>query len=146
MAFGPTGGGTCLRRCARLFIPANARACPHIKPSRRPFRLSTLCSNRVEQLRDSKQFTGLLDCQARAAAALDFHFNASLATLNLVRAEDLGRQQGQEPHVFSMASWKLGQGNERLLEVFMEPLALDPTGVKNHACYDELSTYGALAV
>ena len=40
--------------------------------------------------RDSQQFTGLLDCQARAAAALDFPCNASLATLTLVRAEDLG--------------------------------------------------------
>jgi hypothetical protein len=30
---------------------------------------------------DSKQFTGLLDCQARAESALDFHFNASLETL-----------------------------------------------------------------
>ncbi|MBI3796726.1 MAG: hypothetical protein HY268_07135 [Deltaproteobacteria bacterium] len=26
--------------------------------------------------RDSKQFTGLADCQARAETALDFHFNA----------------------------------------------------------------------
>jgi DDE superfamily endonuclease len=95
--------------------------------------------------RDSKQFTGLLDCQARAASALDFHFNASLATLNLVRAEDLRVQQGQEPHVFSMASWKQWQFNERLLDVFMEKFALDPTGVKNHACYDELRTYGAIA-
>jgi hypothetical protein len=95
--------------------------------------------------RDSKQFTGLLDCQARAESALDFHFNASLATLNLVRAEDLGMQQGQEPHVFSMASWKQCQFNERLLDVFMEHLALDPTWVKNHACYDELRTYGAIA-
>ena len=95
--------------------------------------------------RDSKQFTGLLDCQARAAAALDFHFNASLATLNLVRAEDVGMQQGQEPHVFSMASWKQCHFNERLLDVFMEKLALDPTWVKNHACYDELRTYGAIA-
>jgi hypothetical protein len=95
--------------------------------------------------RDSKQFTGLLDCQARAASALDFHFNASLATLNLVRAEDLGMQQGQEPHVFSMASWKQCQFNERLLDLFMEQLALDPTWVKNHACYDELRTYGAIA-
>ena len=51
--------------------------------------------------RDSKQFTGLRDCQARAASALDFHFNASLATLNLVRAEELRVQQSQEPHVFS---------------------------------------------
>ena len=95
--------------------------------------------------RDSKQFTGLLDCQARAAAALDFHCNASLATLNLVRAEDLGRQQGQEPPVFSMASWKPCQCNERLLDLFMEHLALDPTWVKNHSCYEELRAYGAIA-
>jgi DDE superfamily endonuclease len=95
--------------------------------------------------RDSKQFTGLLDCQARAASVLDFHFNASLATLNLVRAADMRMQQGQEPHVFSMASWKQCQFNERLLDVFMEKFALDPTWVKNHACYDELRTYGAIA-
>src|SRR5437870_5114783 len=95
--------------------------------------------------RDSKQFTGLLDCQARAESALDFHFNASLATLNLVRAEELRVQQGQEPHVFSMASWKQCQFNERLLDLFMEKLALDPTWVKNHSCYDELRTYGAIA-
>jgi hypothetical protein len=95
--------------------------------------------------RDSKQFTGLLDCQARAASALDFHFNASLATLNLVRAEDLCMQQGQEPQTFSMASWKQCQFNERLLDVFMEKFALDPTWVKNHPCYDELRTYGAIA-
>jgi DDE superfamily endonuclease len=95
--------------------------------------------------RDSKQFTGLLDCQARAASALDFHFNAALATLNLVRVEDMGMQQGQEPHVFSMASWKQCHFNERLLDVFMEKFALDPTWVKNHACYDELRTYGAIA-
>ena len=95
--------------------------------------------------RDSKQFAGLLDCQARAEAALDFHFNASLATLNLVRAADLCMQQGQAPHVFSMASWKQCQFNERLLDLFMEKFALDPTVVKNHACYDELRTYGAIA-
>ena len=95
--------------------------------------------------RDSKQFTGLLDCQARAESALDFHFNASLATLNLVRAEALRVQQGQEPHVFSMASWKQCHFNERLLDLFMEKLALDPTWVKNHPCYDELRTYGAIA-
>jgi hypothetical protein len=95
--------------------------------------------------RDSKQFTGLLDYQARAALALDLPFNASLATLNLVRAEDLCRQQGREPQAFSMASWKQCHFNERLLDVFMEKLALDPTWVKNHGCYDELKTYGAIA-
>ena len=95
--------------------------------------------------RDSTQCTGLLDCQARAASALDVHFNAALATLNLVRAADLSIQQGQAPHVFSMASWKQSHFNERLLDVFMEKFALDPTWVKNHACYEQLRAYGAIA-
>ena len=95
--------------------------------------------------RDSKQFTGLTDCQARAEAPLSFHFNASLATLNLVRAEDLNAQAGAEPRVFSMASWKQCQFNERLLDLFIEKLALDPNWVKNHPSYDELRIYGAIA-
>jgi hypothetical protein len=95
--------------------------------------------------RDSKQFTGLTDCQARAEAALSFHFNASLATLNLVRAEEMSAQLGEEPQVFSMASWKQRKFNERLLELFSKKLALDPTWVKNHPSYDELRTYGAIA-
>src|SRR6266851_4441080 len=73
MAFGPTGDATCLRRCARLSIPANARACPHIKPSRRPFRLSALCSNRVEQLHlleraDGKNLPGTVQMDGDAPA------------------------------------------------------------------------------
>jgi hypothetical protein len=77
------------------------------------FQIAFLC-------RDSTQFTGLLDGQARAESALDCHFNASLATLNLVRAEDLCLRQGQEPPVFAMASWKPCQFNERLLDLLME--------------------------
>jgi hypothetical protein len=69
--------------------------------------------------RDSNQFTGLADCQARAAAALDFHFNAALAPLHLARAEELRAQTDPRPHVFSMASWKQRQFNERLLDVFI---------------------------
>ena len=95
--------------------------------------------------RDSKQFTGLADCQARAEAALDFHFNASLATLNLARAEELLVSPDPSSQVFSMASWKQRHFNARLLEVFIEHLALDPTWVKNQPCYDELKTYGAIA-
>jgi DDE superfamily endonuclease len=95
--------------------------------------------------RDSKQFTGLSDCQARAQAALDFHFNAALATLNLVRAEELRAQTEPSPQVFSLASWKQRKFNERLLDVFIDRLALDPTWVKNHPYYEELRTYGAIA-
>ena len=95
--------------------------------------------------RDSKQFTGLSDCQARAEAALDFHFNASLATLNLARAEELLVSPDHSSQALSMASWKQRHFNERLLDVFIATLALDPTWVKNHPCYDELRTYGAIA-
>lgn len=95
--------------------------------------------------RDSKQFTGLADCQARAEAALDFQFNAALATLNLVRAEELLASPPQAPQVFSMASCKQRYFNERLLDLFIESLALDPTWVKNHSGYDKLRTYGAIA-
>jgi hypothetical protein len=95
--------------------------------------------------RDSKQFTGLSDCQARAEKVLDFHFNAALATLNLTHAEDLRVQTGPSPQVFSMASWKQRHFNDRLLDVFIANLALDPNWVKNHPGYDELRTYGAIA-
>lgn len=95
--------------------------------------------------RDSKQFTGLSECQARDEAALSFHFNASLATLNLARAAQLRAQPSRSPQVFSMASWKQRHFNERLLNLFIESLALDPTWVKNQPCYDELRTYGAIA-
>src|SRR5712691_2403176 len=95
--------------------------------------------------RDSKQFTGLSDCQARAKAALDFHFNASLATLNLARAEALLASPDHTAQVFSMASCKQRHFNEHLLDVFIATLALNPTWVKNHPGYDELSTYGAIA-
>jgi IS4 transposase len=96
-------------------------------------------------LRDSKQFTGLADCQARAEAALDFHFTAALATLNLARAEEVLASPAQAPQVFSMASWKQRHFNERLLDLFIKSLALDPTWVKNQPCYADLSTYGAIA-
>ena len=96
--------------------------------------------------RDSKQFTGLSDCQARTEAALDFHFNAALATLNLARTEQLFEQTGESPQVFSMASWKQRQFNERLLDLFIEKFALESSWVKNHPSYDELRAYGAIAV
>jgi hypothetical protein len=44
-----------------------------------------------------------------------------------------------------MASWKQRQFNERLLDVLIEKLALEPSWVKNHPCYDDLRAYGAIA-
>ena len=88
----------------------------------------------------------LSDCQARAQAALDFRFNAALATLNVAWAEEVLASPNLSAQVFSMASWKQRHFTERLLDVFITTLALDQNWVKNHPGYDALSTYGAIAV
>lgn len=95
--------------------------------------------------RDAKQFTGLNDCQMRDEKALDFHFNASLATLNLVRVEEVQAAAGQPLKVFSVASWKQRNFNERLVETIIDKLELEPTCIKNHPRYEEIRTYGAIA-
>ena len=95
--------------------------------------------------RDAKQFTGLSDCQMRAEKALDFHFNASLATLNLVRVTEVLAAAKAPLKVFSMASWKQRNFNERLLEIIIDKLDLEPTHIKNHPRYEEIRTYGAIA-
>jgi hypothetical protein len=56
--------------------------------------------------RDAKQFTGLSDCQSLNSQRLDFHFNASLITLNLAKYEAYNRHLSANPFVFSMASYK----------------------------------------
>jgi putative transposase len=70
--------------------------------------------------RDSKQCTGLSACQARAEAALAFHFNAALATLNLARAEAWQTHPATARQACSMASWKQRRCNERLRDGFIE--------------------------
>lgn len=95
--------------------------------------------------RDAKQFTGLSDCQSRKKKSLGFHFNASLATLNLARVEAVNAHQSTDRLVFSMASRKQLAFNERFIKVISEQLAIDLTAILNHESYDNLRTYGAIA-
>jgi hypothetical protein len=94
--------------------------------------------------RDAKQFTGLTDCQARSESKLDFHFNASLTALNLAKFEAQQHHQGEQPFVFSMASYKRLALNHHLLDLFISNLDLNPTLIKNHPNYQKLCSYGSL--
>jgi Transposase DDE domain len=94
--------------------------------------------------RDAKQFTGLTDCQARSESKLDFHFNASLTALNLAKFEAQQHHLGEQPFVFSMASYKRLALNHHLLELFISNLDLNPTLIKNHPNYQKLCSYGSL--
>lgn len=95
--------------------------------------------------RDAKQFTGLTDCQARDADRLHFHFNASLAALNLAKREQLQAHVGAEPMVNSIASVKAEYFNQHYLQIIFSKLALDPTSIKKHPAYQFLRAYGKIA-
>ena len=99
--------------------------------------------------RDAKQFTGLCDCQSRQQQSLDFHFNASLAALNIAKLEQQKTQsdtgEDSQPQSFSMATYKRLALNEHLLERFISMLGLDQTLIKAHPNYDSLLQYGSLA-
>lgn len=99
-------------------------------------------------LRDAKQYTGLCDCQATRKQTLDFHFNASLAALNLLRMED--RQHHPDANadgrnVISIASWKIRKFNAHLLERFSCHLKLDLTVIKSTQAFSDLCNYGVIA-
>lgn len=95
--------------------------------------------------RDSKQFAGLTEGQMRNAAALDFHFNAALATVSAARAATAQAQASDEPFVFSLASQKQSAFNEHFLAAISTKFGYDLSCWKKHPAYEELRTYGALA-
>lgn len=96
-------------------------------------------------LRDGKQHAGLTECQARNKEALDFHFNASLATVSAARAATAVAQTSEKPYVFSLATQKQIAFNEHFLAEISARYDYDLNCWKNHPAYEELRTYGALA-
>jgi hypothetical protein len=93
--------------------------------------------------RDSKQFTGLVDCQARSKAKLHFHFNASLTAASFAKLE--GHQQDMDGnHSFSMASLKRRAFNQHLLDRICEHLAHGLSLEKSSPDYDALCNYGVI--
>lgn len=95
--------------------------------------------------RDSKQFTGLADCQARDLTKLDFHFNSSLTALNLAKWDAVRQHNSETNFVFSMTSYKRRALNYHLLERFIDKLDLEPTLIKSHPNYSNVCNYGAIA-
>lgn len=95
--------------------------------------------------RDGKQHAGLTECQARNKEALDFHFNASLATVSAARAAAVAAHTGDDPFVFSLATQKQIAFNEHFLAEISAKFGYDLSCWKIHPAYEELRTYGALA-
>ena len=94
--------------------------------------------------RDAKQFTGLSDCQARAKAKLDFHFNASLSAVTFAKLE-ARQQNGNCDQAFSMASLKRRAFNQHLIDRICEHLANGQSLEKSSPDYETLCNYGIIA-
>lgn len=95
--------------------------------------------------RDSKQFTGLNDCQARSENKLHFHFNASLTAVNLAKITHWISIPKQERKAFSMSDVKTLYHNELLLNRFFTVFGISPNLKKNKDKIRELLYYGAIA-
>ena len=94
--------------------------------------------------RDAKQCTGLSDCQARAKAKLDFHFNASLSAVTFAKLE-ARHQHGNGDQAFSMASLKRRAFNQHLIDRICEHLANGQSVEKSSPDYEALCNYGIIA-
>ncbi len=94
--------------------------------------------------RDAKQCTGLSDCQARAKAKLDFHFNASLSAVTFAKLK-ARHQHGNGDQAFSMASLKRRAFNQHLIDRICEHLANGQSLEKSSPDYEALCNYGIIA-
>jgi len=94
--------------------------------------------------RDAKQFTGLLDCQARCEQSLHFHFNASMTALNLLKMHDRQLTENSEGKVISILSWKIKKFNEHFIEHIFSMLELDLSLIKSNPQYEDILKYGTI--
>ena len=89
--------------------------------------------------RDAKQFTGLNHCQARSEEKLDFHFNLSLAAINLVNV-----LRTLNPTIKSMNSFVRKAYNTRLIEMLFSQLSLNAVFNLNQTRVQKVLNFGGL--
>ena len=92
--------------------------------------------------RDSKQHTGLSHAQIRNKKGIDFHINASMTALNLLRLQD---RREMPPGVCSIASIKRRNYNQTFINLIFSKLAIDPTSENIRPHIEELRRFGSIA-
>tara|TARA_B110000116_G_C16306683_1_gene346230 strand:- start:19 stop:450 length:432 start_codon:yes stop_codon:yes gene_type:complete len=96
-------------------------------------------------IRDAKQYTGLMDAQARNSKAINAHLNISLMALNSLKIEDALIKKSFEKSVISIASWKRIKYNEHYMQAIFRKLEIEKDTEKCNRIFDELRNYGAIA-
>lgn len=94
--------------------------------------------------RDGKQYTGLTHCQARSENKLSFHFNTSLTSVSLAKAEFYAKAENRDKP-FSMHDVNTAHFNTLFLDKIFTTLAFDPTSDHIAPLYQELIHFGKIA-
>jgi len=95
--------------------------------------------------RDAKQFTGLTNCQARSENKLNFHFNASMTSVNVAKVLHLLSVEKSERTSFSMTDIKTMYHNDLLIQRFIDVFGINPNSTKNQKLVKELRVFGTIA-
>ena len=96
-------------------------------------------------IRDSKQYTGLLDCQSRKSDAINTHLNISITALNVLKIEDCLTKGNFSQSVISISSWKCIKFNKHYISNILSMLDIGEDDEKYMAVYEKFSNYGAVA-
>lgn len=95
--------------------------------------------------RDAKQYTGLAHCQARSENKLYFHFNCSLTSVSLAKADFFDKAENRGAP-FSMRKITEYYSGKLFLDRILSKLDIEPTSDKFDFDYQELlHTAAALA-
>ena len=95
-------------------------------------------------IRDAKQSGGLSDCQARDNQAIEFHWNASLTSVNFARGMMSIEKKETEKKPFSMKSIKQQFFNEHLLKLFICKSGLEQSLIKYEETLASLRNYAVI--
>ena len=88
--------------------------------------------------RDGKQHMGLIHCQARSEEALDFYYNMSLSSINVLRKFAKDNDYGH----LSIGSMKILMHNAFMLDRFISISEKSPKLRKNDTVFKELLFLG----
>ncbi len=95
--------------------------------------------------RDAKQYAGLENCQARNPDRLNYHFNASLTSINLAKGIIRTNHKNDEEIVLSINDIKVELYNYTLAQRIFSIYDIDPEIYKNKSKLAEVLNFGKIA-
>ncbi len=95
--------------------------------------------------RDAKQHTGLNHCQARTEEKLDFHFNASLTSINIAKIVARSGVNKNQPIALCIEDIKTELSNKILLDLFFSNFEIAPHLIKNKFLIAKILNFGKKA-